>query len=317
MIQIRNILFKKNCFQLIAFIFLMLLLLSCSKCGRQPDKILQRGTLTLELYDHKPGIGHGDGSPAHCVIVFNGQRYTKPPDVKDGGRIFRCDLKPNSEEPIVWIAYYRPNDAWECGTRFGTTRAYCLKNQYESVGGLLMVKDNKLVIEDLGYWDDSFDWIDTSLKFKDGREFNYQTRKWSGCGDEPSKTEKIGSMTVTSGKYCNRKGWCRVYFDDKEFLHPEADNHTFHYYQLNPNKDMPSVLAWIGEISSVIYLSQGKPTLKELPKYPEFVEEGKSVRWWSEDRQTRYTMNLKTEETTSQNRKEVQEETERKKQTEK
>lgn len=304
-------------FATLAIFLLSLSAIVCSNGERKPDKILQRGSLTLELFDAQPGLGHGDGKPSGCAIVFKGQRYFSPPDVKNAGRIFRCDFKPDSDEPIIWIAYYRPNDAWECGTRFGATRAYCLPNQYESVGGLLMVKNDKLALEDLGFWDAQFDWVGSSLKYKNGREFNYQTWKWSGCGDEPRKTEKQNSMTVTFGQYCNTDFWCRIYFDGKEFLHPEAVNHTFQSCELNPNKTEPSVITWIGEISLLIYLSHGKPTLKELPNGPDFADEGKSVRWWSEDYQTRYTMNLKTEETYSQSRKEVQDDLEKKTQTQK
>lgn len=307
---------KKKSLAAPAIIILSLFAIVCSSVGevRKPAEITQRGPLTIEFYEARSGIGHGDGTPSACAILFKGERYTSPPGVKNGGRIFRCDLKPDSDEPVVWIAYYRPNDAWECGTRFGKTRAYCLPNSYESVGGLLMVKDDKLMLEDLGFWDASFDWVGTTLKYKNGREFNYQTWKWSGCGDEPRKTEKQNSLTLTFGKYCNSDDWCRVYFDGKEFLHPEAANHTFSSCELNPDKNSPSVITWVGEISSIIYLSQGKPTLKELPNGPEFINEGKSIHWWSEDYQTRYTMNLKTEETISQSRKEVQDELEKKKQ---
>ena len=99
--------------------------------------------------------------------------------------MFRCDLKPNSDEPVIRIAFYRPDDDWTCGTRFGAGKAKCLPDQYEAVGGILTVRNGELAFEDHGFWDVSYEWGEHSVKFADGREFDYQTWTWSGCAPDP------------------------------------------------------------------------------------------------------------------------------------
>ncbi|MBK8303586.1 MAG: hypothetical protein IPK98_09390 [Chloracidobacterium sp.] len=89
---------------------------------RQKAESIKRGELTINTYAPKPGIGHGDGTPGGCTFTFKGTTYATPPMVKNGGKMFRCDIKPDSDEPVIRIAFYRPEDDWKCGTRFGSAR---------------------------------------------------------------------------------------------------------------------------------------------------------------------------------------------------
>jgi hypothetical protein len=291
-----------------AITVLAALFLAAAACGggspAAAEKI-QRGELTIETYAPKPGIGHGDGTPGGCTFTFKGTTYATPPMVKDGGRMFRCDVKPDSDEPVIRIAFYRPEDDWTCGTRFGSQKAKCLPDNYEAVGGILTVRNRELAFQDHGFWDVSYDWGEHSVIFKDGREFDYKNWKWSGCGPEPLKFVKSGSLTVASGQFCNSDDWSRVYFSGKELVPDGAGDHPFDSVGINQDASLPSATAWIGAVKGFVYLSKGKPVFKEVGNSPEFIEDGKAAQWWSEDYQTRYKMLLANEATTSQTRDEV------------
>lgn len=289
---------------MIALAALVLSVLACSRGNSKAAKSQKRGELTVDYYAPQPGIGHGDGTPGGCSFTFKGQRYGTPPMVKNGGRMFRCDVKPDSDDPVIRIAYYRPEDDWTCGTRFGSTKAQCL-DHYESVGGILTVRNGELAFEDHGFWDVSYDWGEHSIRFKDGREFDYENWTWSGCGNEPLNFVKTGSITVASGQFCNSEDWHRIYFAGKEIIAPGAETHPFDSVGINQNADVPSTTAWIGKVKGFIYISHGKPVFKEVPSSPEIIEEGKAAQWWSEDYQTRYKMIFASEITTSQTRNEV------------
>jgi hypothetical protein len=291
---------------LIGLALLLTSVLACSRGGEAAAKTEKRGELTIETYASKPGIGHGDGTPGGCTFSFKGQSYGTPPMVKNGGRMFRCDLKPNSDEPVIRIAFYRPDDDWTCGTRFGTGKAKCLPDQYESVGGILTVRNGELAFEDHGFWDVSYEWGEHSVKFADGREFDYKSWTWSGCGRDPIKFAKTGPLTVASGQFCNSDDWHRVYFGGKEIIAEGAVTHPFDSVGINQNSTVPSATAWIGFVKGFIYIFHGKPVFKEVPESPEIIDDGKAAKWWSADYQTRYRMDLATEVTTSETRGEVQ-----------
>jgi hypothetical protein len=291
---------------LIGLAALVFCVVACSRGGSKAAKSERRGELTVEYYAPQPGIGHGDGVPGGCFFTFKGQRYGTPPMVKNGGRMFRCDVKPDSDDPVIRIAFYRPEDDWTCGTRFGALKAKCLPDHYEAAGGILTVRNGELAFEDHGFWDVSYDWGEHSVKFKDGREFDYHNWTWSGCGDAPLHFVKTGSLTVASGQFCNSEDWHRVYFAGKEVVAAGAFNHPFDSVGINQNAEVPSATVWIGHIKGFIYISKGKPVSKEVANSPEIIEDGKSTQWWSEDYQTRYRMNLASETTTSQTRTEVQ-----------
>jgi len=283
------------------------LFFAVAACGSSTTKTesIKRGELTINTYAPKPGIGHGDGTPGGCTFTFKGETYSTPPGVERGGKMFRCDVKPDSDDPVIRIAFYRPEDDWTCGTRFGYEKAKCLPDQYEPVGGILTVKDGELYFQDHGFWDVDYDWGEHSVKFKDGREFDYKTWKWSGCGNDPLKFVKSGALTVASGQFCNSEDWHRVYFNGKELRAEGAGEHPFDSVGINQDASLPSATAWIGSVSGFVYLSKGKPVFKEVGNSPEFIDDGKVAQWWSEDYQTRFKMNLADESTTSQTRAEV------------
>lgn len=302
MIKLKN----KNLYAaLIGLSALLVTALACSDGSSEAAQTEKRGELTIETYAPKPGIGHGDGTPGGCTFIFKGQRYSTPPMVKNGGRMFRCDVKPGSDEPVIRIAFYRPEDDWTCGTRFGAEKAKCLPDQYEAVGGILTVRNGELAFEDHGFWDVSYDWGEHSIKFKDGREFDYKTWTWTGCGDEPLSYVKSGSLVVANGQFCNSEDWHRVYFSGKELLAEGAGTHPFDSIGISQDASIPSATAWIGFVRGFVYLSHGKPVFKEVPESPEIVDDGKAARWWAADYQTRYKMNFTTEVTTSETRDEV------------
>ena len=287
---------------------LMLVLVAVLACGRSspPAESIKRGELTIETYAPQPGIGHGDGTPGGCSFTFKGKTYGTPPMVENGGRMFRCDVKPDSDEPVIRIAFYKPEDDWTCGTRFGAEKAACLPDRYKPVGGVLAIRDGELAFEEHGFWDVSYDWGEHSVKFKDGREFDYKNWTWSGCGEKPRSYVKSGVLTVANGKTCRGEEWHRVYFSGKELRADGAGEHPFDSVGINQDPTVPSATAWIGSVKGFVYLSRGNPVFKEVGNSPEFVGEGKAAKWWSEDYQTRFRMILATEETTSQPRKEVQ-----------
>lgn len=291
---------------LLSLALLIFAALACSRGGEAKVQTEKRGELTIETYAPQPGITHGDGTPGGCTFTYKGQRYTTPPGVKNGGRMFRCDVKPGSNEPVIRIAFYRPEDDWTCSTRFGAEKAKCLPDQYESVGGILTIRNGELAFENHGFWDVSYDWGEHSIKFKDGREFDYQSWTWSGCGPDPTTFVKSGPMTVASGRFCNSDNWHRVYVDGQEILADGAGTHPFDSVGINQNGKSPSATAWIGFVKGFIYISHGKPVFKEVPEAPEFVEDGSVAKWWSKDYQTRYQMDLGTEVITSETRAEVQ-----------
>jgi hypothetical protein len=292
-----------------AFIGLAALLLAASACGGSSEaktESIKRGELTIETYAPKSGIGHGDGTPGGCRFTFKGTTYSTPPMVEHGGRMFRCDVKPDSDDPVIRIAFYRPEDDWTCGTRFGNELAKCLPDNYKPVGGILTVKDGELFFQEHGFWDVSYDWGDHSVKFADGREFDYKSWTWSGCGSDPLTFVKSGLLTVASGRFCNSNTWSRVYFSGKELVPDGAGKHPFDSVGINQDASLPSATAWIGSIRGFVYLSKGKPVYKEVGNSPEFIDAGKAAQWWSEDYQTRFKMLLANETTTSQTRDEVQ-----------
>ncbi|CAN5573834.1 hypothetical protein BH10ACI2_BH10ACI2_16170 [soil metagenome] len=292
-----------------ALIAIAALFLAVLACGGKPEaapESIKRGELTINTYGPTPGIGHGDGTPGGCTFTFKGKTYGTPPMVKNGGKMFRCDVKPDSDDPVIRIAFYRPEDDWTCGTRFGYEKAKCLPDQYEAVGGILTVKDGELYFQDHGFWDVSYDWGEHSVKFRDGREFDYKNWTWSGCGPEPQKFVKSGPLTVASGLFCNSDRWSRVYFSGKELVPDDAGTHPFDSVGINQDASIPSSTAWIGSVSGFVYLSKGKPVYKEVGNAPEFLDNGKVAKWWSEDYQTRFKMVIATEATTSQTRNEVQ-----------
>lgn len=292
----------------LAFFALLLPIFAELACGGRSEAApedIKRGELTIHTYGARPGIGHGDGTPGGCTFSFKGQEYGTPPMVKNGGKMFRCDVKPDSDDPVIRIAFYRPEDDWTCGTRFGYQKAKCLPDNYEAAGGILTIKDGELVFEDHGFWDVSYDWGEHSVKFRDGREFDYKNWKWSGCGPEPLKFVKSGSLTVASGQFCNSDDWHRVYFSGKELRPDGAGDHPFDAVGINQDSSLPSAYAWIGSVKGFVYLSKGKPVFKEVGNSPEFIDNGKAAQWWSEDYQTRFKMLLANEVTTSETRAEV------------
>ena len=289
----------------IGLVALFLAVAACGGSSLPKTESIKRGELTINTYAAKPGIGHGDGTPGGCTFTFKGTTYATPPMVERGGKMFRCDIKPDSDEPVIRIAFYRPEDDWKCGTRFGSQESKCLGDSYEAVGGILTVKDGELAFQDHGFWDVSYDWGEHSVKFKDGREFDYKNWKWSGCGPEPLKFVKSGSLTVASGQFCNSDDWHRVYFSGKEFRPDGAGDHPFESVGINQDASSPSAYFWMGSVKGFVFLSKGKPVSKEVGNSPEFIEDGKALQWWSEDYQTRYRMMLADETTTSQTRAEV------------
>ena len=170
---------------------LLISVLACSGSKSEAAETEKRGELTIEYYKGRPGIGHGDGTPGGCTFTFKGQKYATPPMVKNGGKMFRCDVKPDSDEPVIRIAFYRPEDDWTCGTRFGAEKAKCLPDNYEAVGGILTVKNGELAFEDHGFWDVSYEWGEHSVKFKDGREFDYKTSNLDGLRRRSAEVRKI------------------------------------------------------------------------------------------------------------------------------
>ena len=84
-----------------------------------------------------------------------------------------------------------------------------------------------------------------------------------------------------------------------------AGTHPFDSVGINQNSIVPSATAWIGFVKGFIYISHGKPVFKEVPESPEIIDDGKAAKWWSEDYQTRYRMDLATEVITSETRAEV------------
>lgn len=298
--------FRNNVLIAASALFLLLLsILACSRGGAEASETQTRGELTIHYFKPEPGIGHGDGKPGRCTFSFKGQDYSTPPMVKNGGRIFRCDLKPDTDEPVIWIAYYKPEDDWTCGTRFGSEKAKCLPDRYKPVGAILTIRDGELTLEEHGFWDVSFDWGPSTINFKDGRIFDYKTWTWTGCGNEARKFVKSGSLVVTSGQFCNSEDWHRAYFSGKEYTVPDAGGHFFDSVGINQDTEVPSATAWMGNVKGFIYLSNGKAVFKEVPNSPEFIEDGKAAQWWSEDYQTRFKMVLATEVITSQTRDEV------------
>ncbi len=289
----------------LGFAIVITAVLSCSRSS-SPAESIKRGELTIETYAPKPGIGHGDGTPGGCSFTFRGNTYTTPPNVENGGRMFRCDVKPDSDDPVIRIAFYKPEDDWTCGTRFGAEKAACLPDRYKPVGGILAVRDGKLMFAEHGFWDVSYDWGEHSVKFRDGREFDYQNWTWSGCGPQPQRWAKSGLLTVATGRFCTGDEWHRPYFSGKEFVPDGAGEHPFESIGINQNAATPSATAWIGSIRGFLYLSKGKPVYKEVGNSPEFIDGGRAAQWWAEDYQTRYRMDLATEVTTSQTRAEVQ-----------
>ena len=302
MVQLRS----KNLYPaLIGLAALLVASLACSGSSSKAAPPEKRGELTIEYYAPQPGIGHGDGTPGGCTFLFKGQRYATPPMVKNGGKMFRCDVKPDSDEPVIRIAFYRPEDDWTCGTRFGAQKAKCLPDSYEAVGGILTVRNGELAFEDHGFWDVSYEWGEHSVKFKDGREFDYRTWTWTGCGNDPQKYVKSGNLIVASGQFCTSEDWHRVYFSGKELLADGAGNHPFDSVGINQESTVPSATAWIGFVKGFVYLSRGEPVFKEVPESPEFIEDGRAAQWWSEDYQTRYKMVFATGATSQQTRDEV------------
>ncbi|MFT3746433.1 MAG: hypothetical protein QM785_19335 [Pyrinomonadaceae bacterium] len=295
----------------LATLFLMASVIACGGRSEAAVETIKRGDLTINTYGPTAGIGHGDGTPGGCTFTYKGQPYGTPPMVKNGGKMFRCDVKPDSDDPVIRIAFYRPEDDWTCGTRFGAEKAKCLPDQYEAVGGILTIRNGELAFEDHGFWDVSYDWGEHSVKFKDGREFDYKNWKWSGCGPEPLKFVKSGVLTIASGQFCNSEDWHRVYFSGKELRPDGAGDHPFDSVGINQDSSLPSATAWIGNVKGFVYLSKSKPVYKEVGESPEFVDNGKAAKWWSADYQTRYTMQLATEVTTSETRKEVQDKLEK------
>lgn len=289
----------------LAFFSLVFGTLCCGDSAIASAEIIRRGELTVKIYAPKPGIGHGDGTPGGCTFTFKGTEYASLPMVKNGGKMFRCDVKPDSDEAVIRVAFYRPQDDWTCGTRFGNEQAKCLPDRYEAVGGILTARNGELSFEDHGFWDVSYDWGEHSVKFKDGREFDYLKRSWTGCGNEPQKFLKSGAMTVASGQLCNSDDWYRVYLSGQEVRPDGSGDHPFDSVGVNQDTSVPSATAWIGSVKGFIYLSKTGPVFKEVGNSPEFVNDGKAARWWSEDYQTRYTMPLSTEIMTSQTRSEV------------
>lgn len=291
---------------LIGLAALVVSVFGCSRGRSDPPEIEKRGELTIEYYKPQAGIAHGDGKPGGCSFTFRGERYSTPPMVKNGGRMFRCDVKPDSDEPVIRIAYYRPEDDWTCGTRFGLEKAKCLPDQYEPIGGMLTVRNGELAFEEHGFWDTSYEWGEHSVRFGDGREFDYKEWKWSGCGDKPRSYVKSGSLTVANGRSCKEGEWHRVYVGGKEIVADGSDGHPFDSVGINQDATVPSTTAWIGNVKGFIYISKGKAVFKEVPEAPEFVQDGKAAKWWSADYQTRYTMDLATEKTITEARPEVQ-----------
>ena len=279
----------------VVVIGLAALFLSVAACGGRSEaatETIRRGELAIETYAPKPGISHGDGTPGGCTFTFKGTTYGSPPMVKDGGRMFRCDVKPNSEEPVIRIALYRPEDDWTCGTRFGYEKAKCLADSYEAAGGILTVRNGELAFQDHGFWDASYEWGEHSVKFRDGREFDYKNWAWSGCGPDPQKFVRSGPLTVASGQFCNSDDWSRVYFSGKELVPDGAGTHPFDSVGINHDPSIPSATAWIGSVKGFVYLSKGKPVFKEVGNSPDFIDDGKAAQWWSEDYQTRFKMLL-------------------------
>ncbi len=290
---------------LVSTAFIFMSVIACGGSSTPKTESIKRGELTINTYGPRPGIGHGDGTPGGCTFTFKGTTYATPPMVEKGGKMFRCDIKPDSDEPVIRIAFYRPENDWTCGTRFGAEKSVCLPDHYEAVGGILTVKDGELAFHEHGFWDVSYDWGEHSVKFKDGREFDYKTWKWSGCGPEPLKFVKSGSLTVASGQFCDSEDWSRIYFDGKELRPEGAGDHPFDSVGINQDASSPSATAWIGDVRGFVYLSKGKPVFKEVGNSPEFIDDGKAAQWWSEDYQTRYKMLLTNELTSSQTRDEV------------
>ncbi|MEO6390438.1 MAG: hypothetical protein ABIP75_01220 [Pyrinomonadaceae bacterium] len=281
--------------------------LACSGGKTEAAISETRGELTVHYYKPKPGLTHGDGTPGGCTFTFKGKDFATPPMVKNGGRVFRCDLKPDTDEPTVWIAYYRPEDDWTCGTRFGEQKSKCLPDSFEAVGAILTVRNGELALQEHGFWDVSFDWGPTSINFKDGRKFDYKSWTWSGCGKDPLTYVKSGELTVSSGQFCDSEDWHRPYFAGKEFVVPDAgEGRYFDSIGINQDPEVPSATAWIGNVKGFLYVSRGKAIFKEVGNSPEFVDDGQAAQWWSEDYQTRYKMILSSEITTSQTRAEVQ-----------
>lgn len=297
-----------------SFLAIAVIFLTCLACGDRSEaagETIKRGELTINTYASRPGIGHGDGTPGGCTFTYKGKTYGTPPMVEHGGKMFRCDVKPDSDDPVIRIAFYRPEDDWTCGTRFGAEKANCLPDHYEAVGGILTIKNGELAFQDHGFWDVSYDWGEHSVIFKDGREFDYKNWKWTGCGPEPYKFVKSGPLTVASGQFCDSEDWHRVYFSGKELRPDDAGDHPFDSVGINQDASLPSAVAWIGHVKGFVYLSKGKPVFKEVGNSPEFFDDGKTAKWWSEDYQTRFKMNMATEATTSETRAEVQAELEK------
>lgn len=289
----------------IALTAIVLAALACGSKSEAAPETIKRGELTIHTYAARPGIGHGDGSPGGCTFSFKGEEYATPPMVKNGGKMFRCDVKPDSDEAVIRVAFYRPEDDWTCGTRFGYEKAKCLPDNYEAVGGILSVRNGELAFEDHGFWDVSYDWGEHSVKFKDGREYDYKNGKWSGCGPQPQKFVKSGSLTVASGQFCDSEDWSRIYFSGKKLVPEGAGDHPFDSVGINQDASIPSAYAWIGSVKGFAYLSGGKAVYKEVGNSPEFIDDGKAAQWWSQDYQTRYKMLFANETITSQTRPEV------------
>lgn len=285
---------------------LILCLIACTGRGSEAaEKTEKRGEITIEYYAPKSGIGHGDGTPGGCTIIFKGERYNALPMVKDGGKIFRCDVKENSDEEVVRIAFYKPEDDWTCDTRFGRQQAKCLPDRYKPVGGILTVKNGVLVLEEHGFWDTSYDWGTDSVKFTDGREYNYKTGAWTGCGDKPTGFIKTGTLLVAKGRSCRSGEWNRVYINGKEIRPEGSGAYPFDSITVNLDPTVPSAIFWMGSVNGFIYASNGSPTIREVAESPEFFDNGKTAKWWSEDYQVRHRMDLATGRETTESRDEV------------
>lgn len=285
---------------------LVLCLIACTGRGSEAaEKTEKRGQVTIEYYAPRPGIGHGDGNPGGCAIIFKGERYNAPPMVPNGGKIFRCDIKKNSDEEVVRVAFYKPEDDWQCGTRFGHTQAKCLPDNYKPVGGILTVRDGALVLEEHGFWDTTYEWGEGSVKFADGREYNYKDQSWTGCGDKPTGYIKTGALLVAKGRSCKAGEWYRAYFNGNEIRPEGSGSNTLDSVTVNLDPAVPSATFWIGSVKGFFYASGGGATIKEVPESPEFFDNGKTAKWWSEDYQVRHLLDLATGRESTETRDEV------------
>jgi hypothetical protein len=146
----------------------------------------------------------------------------------------------------------------------GKRTTTCIPGRSQTVHGLLRPQGTTFDVIDTGFYDRRYQWADTALTFRDGRELDLSSGRWSNCGDTPVNAEKRGPIEIRRGLTCLGEDWCELLVNGEKVVHPAYPDHPrFGECSLSPNDEVNAVqLALFFKTQLLVFVTEDGSVLR-------------------------------------------------------